>query len=114
DFTFDRFADHAGLVLAIRHQDDALGVHDAVDAHGDGFARDVPFAKKIRGGIEARGLVQRDQARARIARRAWFVKTDVTGSTDAQDLKIDSAGLFDLPLVVLAELEHLFAWERAV
>ena len=66
---------------------------DRVDAHRDRLARDVPLAEEVAGGVQAGDAVERDQARAAVARRAGLVEADVAGAADAQDLEVEPAGL---------------------
>ena len=56
------------LVLAEGQQDDLAGVEDGADAHRQGLVRHVLLAEEAAGGVAARHRVERDQARAAVAR----------------------------------------------
>ena len=87
------------LVLAEGHDDDLAGLEDGADAHGQGLVRHVLLAEEAAGGVAARHRIERDQARAAVARRAGLVEADVAGAADAQDLQVDAAGPADQLLV---------------
>src|SRR5437867_2462965 len=50
------------LVLAERQQDDALGLEDGADAHGQGLVRHVLLAEEAAGGVAARHGVEGGEA----------------------------------------------------
>ena len=102
-----------GLVLAEGQQEDAAGVKDGAHAHGDGPPGHVPLAEEVAGRVHPRHLVERDESRAALARRARLVEADVAGAAHAQDLDVDPAQVADLALVFLAEGRDLLASDGA-
>ena len=72
---------------------------DGADAHRERLVRHVFLAEEAAGGVAARDRVERDQARAAVARRARLVEADVPGAADAEELQVDAAGPADLLLV---------------
>src|SRR5262249_29135279 len=92
DRPLDRPLHRGGLVFAEAHQHDLAGVENGADAHRDGLLGYVLLAEEAAGRVLARHRIERDQARAAMARRAGFVEADVPGAANAEDLQVDAAG----------------------
>ena len=86
-------------MLARRDQRDLPRFEDRGHPHRDRLARHILLAEKIRRGVFARERVERDEARARRGGGTRLVESDVPGLPDAEDLKIDAAGVGDCLLV---------------
>ena len=114
DLALDGSTHNGRLVLAEGQQDDAVGAHDCADTHGDRGSRDIPLTEKVAGRVHARDLVERDEPRAALQTRARFVESDVTCSTDAQNLEVDPACGLDLLLIGAAVRTHALPVDRAI
>ena len=93
--------DGGAFFVAAGEEDDRLRLQDRADAHGDGVRRDVAVGeeRRVRG---ARRFGQRDDARARVERRARLVEADVAVAAEAEEGEVESAGGGDLAFVARA------------
>ncbi len=111
---FDGAGGDVGFVATPGHDDEAAGLEDGADAHGDGEAGDVCFAEEVGGGVKAGDAVEGDEASDGIAGAAGFVEADVAGAADAEDLEIDAAGVADGVFVGGAVVEDFVEGDGAV
>ena len=96
----DGLAHDGRLVLAGRDQDDLAGVQDGANAHRDRLAGDVLLFEEVRRGVLSRDLVEDDQARPVLGRRAGLVEADVAAAPDAEQQQVQAARALDQPLVL--------------
>ena len=102
DLAFDGALDDARLVLAGGDDRDLARLENRRDAHRDRFLRDELFAEEVGRGVATRHGVEMHEPRAALRARARLVEADVPRLADAEDLKVDAAGLGDVMLVSLA------------
>src|SRR5262249_45830339 len=93
---------------------DLAGVENGADAHRDGLLGYVLLAEEAAGRVLARHRIERDQARAAMARRAGFVEADVPGAANAEDLQVDAAGPANALFVAGAIILDLLGPQGAV
>jgi hypothetical protein len=91
DLALDGAPDDRRLVLAGGDDHDLARGEDRRDAHRHRLARHVLLAEEVGGRVEARDVVEVDDARAALDPRARLVEADVPGLADAQQLEVDAA-----------------------
>ena len=84
------------------------------DAHRDSVAGHVLGTEKVACRIGARDTGKRDHTSATVTIAARLIESDVTVAIDTQKLKVDSARILDLLLVLFAERGNFVFRHRAV
>jgi hypothetical protein len=108
DIAFDSLLDNRRLQLSPGHQDNAFGFQDGADAHRYRKAGHLRNILEVMGVGDPGGVIQRNEAGAGIDAASRLIEPDVPIVADAQDLQIDTTGLFDHLLVLQATLLDLF------
>ena len=93
---------------------DFFGVEDGSAAHGDGLGGDVVDAVEEDGVALSGFFGEIDDAGAGVTSGAGFVEADVSGGADAEDLKVNAAGVFDGLFVGLTMLPEVSLGDGAV
>ena len=85
-FALDRLAHDLSFVLTPGDQHESLRIQNRAHSHRDSGTRNIRHAHEIGRRILPRHAVQRNHPRFRIFRRTRFVESNVTRSTNTQNL----------------------------
>ena len=102
------------FVFAKCQQQNFASFQDGSHTHRDGSTRNVFNAEKVACCVNAGQAVERNQTCLAVSARTRFIKADMPGATDAEDLYIDTTDRIDFGFILATPIGDLFNRDGAV
>ena len=110
---FNGFLHDRRFMFAKSHEHNATRIENRSHSHGDRLPHHVPLPKEVTGRIRPRHTIERDQSRATGNRTARFIKANVAGASDAENLQVDAPSFTNLLFVAQTRRRHILSRQRA-